>query len=641
MSNTIQSIERNLNAAQAEKRFSRQEQAQVTSQKELDEIFSALLELGIEDVQLSSPAPREISELNEEESKIASARFRNMSASWKTFKKTEKLKEKLTIQLFRLQLQSKEENNPTAYAVQIDTINRAIDAIDTKINGELSTNPELYYAYHLNQLKDYKKQAEEGIVYTPYVNAQKAEIIEALKANQNIFIHGPFGSGKTDIAIAAAREYAQMLRDEEDKKTTKNVSKINVSNKIEPELETISEYSKIAKIDTSKPAEVVGADGDRFHIDLNGNKIEPIVLSGYRDIESHEIFGQPKLKVNEKGDTYSEFDFGPVYQAIELGLPLIIDEINSIPHTTLIALNFILEQGKRPGAIVNVKEDNGRQIVSKAGFCVIATGNLPDETGNNNIIGRQEMDAAGLSRFGKKIAHGFLPQSQEANREDGVLDRTGNELFEILMSKVVDSKVYAKLHPQAIEDLWKFTAFSSLIQDVYSGKNNDFKINYRQQDIAAVELIKGFSISWREINTVMNTWLASGCTVSLGSVIHGFVSEIPNNAAKEALGSVLDGKYDLIVDKASYNTDELVEYGPRDIIDLIYGDGPERTQESLAPYLKERVKVESSGAEIDPKILETVARLEMIVKNYEARLQEFEGNFEILCGAKIDEYTNV
>jgi MoxR-like ATPase len=584
MNNSINTIETNLNTVQSVKYFAKQEGIKVAYEQDLNELYTSLMTLGYEDMQLPSPE-RETIELTEEESKVASARFRNMYSSWKTYKKTEAIKEKLNIQLFRLQLQSREEGNPTKYAVQIAGINKTLDTIETKINTEIGSNPELYYAYHLDKLKGYKEQGEEGIVYTPYVNAQKEQIIEALKANQNIFIHGPFGSGKTDIAIAAAREYAQMLRNEEE------------------------------------------------------NKIEPIVLSGYRDIESHEIFGQPKLKVDTNGNTYSEFDFGPVYRAIELGLPLIIDEYNSIPHSTLISLNFILEQGKRQGAIVNIKEDNGRQIVSKAGFCVIATGNLPDETGNNNIIGRQEMDAAGISRFGKKIEHSFLPQSKESNREDGVLDRTGNELFEILMSKVVDDKVYAKLHPQAIEDLYKFSAFSSLIQDIYSGKS-DFKTNYNGQDIAAIELIKGFSISWREINTVMNSWLASGCTTSLGSVIHGFVSEIPNEVAKDTLSTILKNKYDLVTDKISYNTDELVEYGPRDIIDLVYSDGPERTEESLAPFLSEKIKFESVGAEINPETLELLSTLEKQIEQNKVRLAEFEKNFEILCGSKLDEYAD-
>jgi MoxR-like ATPase len=629
MNNSLSTIERNLNSAQIDKHFAR-DKGSVSDQKELDKLYTSLKELGIEDIEPKYTA-NEVVELDTEEKQIASARFRNLAASWREFRKTEKLKEKLSIQLFRLQLQSKEEKNPTRYAREIATLNTALERVNTKVDAEIDTNPELYYAYHLDKLKGYKDQAETGIVYSPYVNAQKAEIIEALKANQNIFIHGPFGSGKTDIAIAAAREYAQLLRDEE----------IDRLGKKTDELRKGESHQEILEFVANAPAQVEHKDDKIFNIDLEGNKlVEPIILSGYRDIESHEIFGQPKLKVDEKGNTYSEYDFGPVYQAIEKGVPLIIDEGNSIPHTTMIALNFILAQGRRPGAIVNVKEDNGRQIVSKAGFCVIMTGNLADETGYNNIVGRQEQDAAGLSRFGKKIAHGFLPQSQEANRQDGVLNRTGNELFEILVSKVVDDRVYAKMHPQAMEDLWKFAAFSSLIQDVYSGNNDDFVVNYKGTDIKAIELIKGFSISWREINTIMDTWLASGCTNSLGNVIHKFISEIPSKSAKEALGTILDSKYDLVDDKIPYNTDELIEYGPRDIIDLVYGDGPERTPESLEPYMTTQIKPEAEASEINFEILEKMAQLERIINEKELRLAEFEENFEILCGSKVDDFAN-
>jgi MoxR-like ATPase len=587
MKNTINTIEKNLDAAQAKKYFNKQEASKNPNQLELDELNLALKELGIENELPASESHEEIT-LTDEESKIASARFRNLFVSWKQFKKTEKIKEKLSTKLFSLQSISKEENNPTKYAVEINKIKVLIDQIDTKINQEIDINPELYYAYHLKGLKNYKKQSENGLVYTPYVNSQKEEVVQSLKENQNIFIHGPFGSGKTDIAIAAAREYISLSRRE-------------------------AELKEGLELEES----------------------EPIVLSGYRDIESHEIFGQPKLKVDENGKTYSEFDFGPVYQAIEKGLPLIIDEINSIPHSTLISLNFILEQAKHPGAIVNVKEDNGRKIISKVGFCVIATGNLPDETGFNNIIGRQEQDAAGLSRFGKKIAHGFLPQSQEADRENGVLSRTGNELYEILVSKIVNDKVYAKLHPQALEDLWKFAAFSSKIQDAYSGNTED-TIDFEGQQISISELIKGFSISWREINTVMKTWLASGCTTNLGNIIHTFVSEIPNKVAKQTLHTILEAIYDLTDNNESYNSDEMIKYGPRDIINIIYGEGPERTSESLAPYTNTKIEVESLKNQVDNEATTAIAELEKIKNQYQLRLDEFENNFTLLCSSNID-----
>jgi MoxR-like ATPase len=581
MNNSLNTIESNLNTISAEKYFIKQEKQNEVSNNEMDNLSNSLKELGFEGLDLENNS-RSTPELTIEEKTVATARFRNMYSSWKIYKKTQNIKENLDVQLFNLQNISQKEKNPTKYAKQIAKLNNALDIIETKINSEINSNPELFYTYHLDKLKNYKKQTENGLIYTDYVKSQKSKIVEALKENQNIFIHGPFGSGKTDIAIASAKEYLQLLG-----------------------------------------------------VNEEATEKEPIVLSGYRDIESHEIFGQPKLKVDKKGKTYSEFDFGPVYQAVEKGVPLIIDEYNSIPHSTLISLNFILEQGKRPGSVVNVKEDNGRQIISKEGFCVIATGNLPDETGNNNIIGRQDIDAAGLSRFGKKIEHGFLPQSQEALLEDGVLNRTGNELFEILMSKVVDNKIYAKLNPEAIEDLYKFAAFSSLIQDVYSGKS-DFTVNFQGQDIEAIELIKGFSISWREINTIMKSWSATGCTAKLGGIISGFINEIPNKVAKEALADILMVKYDFNLENGFYDVDGLVEYGPRDIINKVYGDGPERTQESLAPFLSSKeVKVEAETSEINQGSMEKLSEIEEFINEHKSTLKEFEEAFEILCGDKV------
>ena len=79
------------------------------------------------------------------------------------------------------------------------------------------------------------------------------------------------------------------------------------------------------------------------------------------------------------------------------GRPVIIDEVNAIPHELLISMNHVLT--RKVGDEVNVQQNSGSAITIKDGYGVMMTGNL--NQGDERYVDRQDMDPAFLSRVYK------------------------------------------------------------------------------------------------------------------------------------------------------------------------------------------------------------------------------------------------
>ena len=626
---------------------------------EIGDIFGELSTLGVDISEFDlNPAEAEELELSAAEEALVHQRRKQLLGTWRKYKQRAKLIDSLhaytekgrqapslTGKLEEI-AQKKSGGDEKDYSTQVLALKKMIAKLEAEIESEIDTEYVFHYAYLYKRLKDYKRQARtQGIIETPYVATQKEAVTKALRDGQNIFMHGAFGTGKTDIAILAATEYtAEKVKRE---KTEIETLLRGLFKKL-PKL-TRENVSKIQRQLAAKPEgkfERYRQAAGRYLelLDLNP---APLVLSGYKDMESFEMFGQPNLKseavTNEvTGEItmmqVTEFDLGAVYQALEQGRVLVIDEMNTIPQRLLSRLNYILEQGRKEGAVVNVQEDNGRTIVSK-GIRVIATGNLPDETGRNQIVGRADLDAATLSRFGKKIEHGFLPQSTLGEREDGVVDRHGNELFEVLMARVTDSKGYARLSTEAVEDLWKFTAFAATIQNIYSGQSQE-KVNIDGHDVSAAEQLKGYSVSWREINAIMNEWVASSHTERLSGLLYEYIDSIPAPRAKDTFEQLLEVNIGLERQTGSYSESTILEYGPKEILDLVYGEAPEASAVELpdletAPQLAPESDAEG-GIDLEVENLE-LSELEGQILNLLERetevINQMERDVDDLCGS--------
>ena len=179
-------------------------------------------------------------------------------------------------------------------------------------------------------------------------------------------------------------------------------------------------------------------------------------------------------EVHNKLDTgnTTEFEYGPVYKAMEEGKVLVIDEVNAIPHETLICLNDILASVRMaPGKNTVVLHHNGgKKVVAKPGFNIVCTGNLNTQT-NSSYVGRKSLDPAFLNRF-TKMGYDYVPQSTEGGLDEVSME---DELFHILLAMVMDRRGNIDIPKGSIEKIWELAKATRTLQESFSGKRGDLK----------------------------------------------------------------------------------------------------------------------------------------------------------------------
>lgn len=418
----------------------------------------------------------------------------------------------------------------------------------------LKLNPEAYFGLHLKQLKEYKKELEEGkIVETDYVKEQMEDIAVHLRANKPVLIYGHLGSGKSELAMHAAKK-------------------------------------------------------------ITGK--EALIISGSKNISQAEFYGHQILTVDEKtGSTKSDFFMGPIYQAMEEGKIVIIDEVNAIPHEVLISLNHILT--RKAGDRINIQQDSGREIEIKDGFGIIMTGNL--NQGQEKYIDRQDMDPAFLSRL-HKIEYDYLPQSIEGTLES----ETGreNELFQLLLANVMDKNGNMEIPEDSPRKLWNLAKSARLIQNVFAGKEIDGAYYFREAGgRAAKYFLQESVLSIRALENIISQWKSEGYEKELDYYIYNnFVKEGTVDSDRAYLYQVLKDQFGFFKSDGweqnpDYGTGGIVNsfeikspknkpaarkfFGPRETAEFAFGKAPERIE-----WPKDLSAENLQENEINPEIME-------------------------------------
>ncbi len=544
-----------------------------SSLKELNDEFNVVLSFRNKSNTLRTSIAKP--NLNPEQQQVKKARQASLREGMEKIHELENLKGKYLKALLEIKKASKEIQSPTAMFGETSDITKKISMIERYLNVLIETNNEAYYGFYLSKLKGYKSASNKSrIVETNYVVAKEDEVLTGLTNEARLLIHGPFGSGKTDMAIEAAYKYHKLLFGKTDRDSKfEVVEEENINYKYLQEYynNDIPEFSqdeldKFLESGNLHPEDEETETLPKVKESTKESQQPFLLVRGSGRTEISDFTGVFELIPDGKGAMESKFRLGALYRAIQDGLVLIIDEFNAIPPAVLFSLNDILQRAK-VGSTVEVQENPGQRITVKEGFGIIFTGNLPSES--NGVVGRQVQDAAFLSRF-EPIEYGFLPQSKENDISKVDVSLGGNEIWEVMMSKIVDRNGFARLVPNAIEDIWKFAAFSSYIQGIYSGSIND-TVPVDGEQIVASEVIKGNSISWREINRIFQKWINSGCVEKLGSVIHRQLDTITDPTARNALKQLLESKYGMSQKQANYDMQYSSHYTPREIVDRVFG----------------------------------------------------------------------
>ena len=450
----------------------------------------------------------------------------------------------------------------------------------------LENEPEafLYAAYE--KIRNLKKSFDQSgqIVETPYVKGMMERVAESLDQNNHVFIHGELGSGKSELAKhisrrVLARDYLE--RWENGDKAT--------GIKAHPEPKA-ADYEKD---DDDKDDD---AAKDEYRKDLNSwlkereSAAEPYLISGHRQIEIETFLGgikieriqkmTPEEQVQFKKEKLTDYErqcqkeepniakdkvkadlkmyekaldmflenpvetkgyLGMFYKAMSEGKPIIIDEMNAIPHHILIMLNDLLT--KRPGEIVKPMVDDLPTFKVQKGFYVLATGNWKPE--NGLYVGREKIDAAFLSRF-DLVNYDYLPNATDFSslippqtEEEIIAQRAAkqkNELFQMMMVRILDKNSGFTLpiektvttkdgktieYPSGEKQIFKLSAVARVLQNVFSGYDVDkaYWPTFTGAESNPTELLKENVLSLRHLIPIVDSWKKDGLARPLDDYI--------------------------------------------------------------------------------------------------------------------------
>ncbi|HOE18675.1 MAG TPA: AAA family ATPase [Syntrophorhabdaceae bacterium] len=330
--------------------------------------------------------------------------------------------------------------------------------------GELTGSEEVYYETKRRELLGYRRQLlNGGFVETPSIREEVMKIVSHSQLGIPVLLRGHLGAGKTEVALHVARKYFGC----------------------EPEF--ISGSEEATKYDIYGRTQIgVRPQKDRIR-EFEHHMREYVKWNPDAPKEElKEVEKQYYQAIVVKGLTISFFQYGPLVRAMRDGKPLIIDEMDGIPHSIIMRLNHVLT--RRAGDTVKVQENGGGDIIVKKGFAVLATANIKSAR-----YKREELDAAFLSRWWSNDIK-YTPQ---------------HETYQILVASLLDRRGNLQIKgPEDLDDLKRLTEAAAEIQRIFTGEHMDY---FGEGADAAREIpasLKKSVLSLRHLWNIVRPWKA-------------------------------------------------------------------------------------------------------------------------------------
>ncbi len=495
----------------------------------------------------------------------------NLIRAIRQYREYERTEEQLRIRETQMKLsvdRAKRSGEPTVGKEKVlDRIRGEIEEITVAKQMQLNENPEAFYGVHLLELKREKEAYEhETIVELPSVKENIDDIVSHLRGGEPVLLYGHYGTGKTELAMHVARKYLKK-------------DALVISGSKDTSLADLYGHH-VLKIDKTE-ADELQVFMDKVEHEYNAWTTSNPSASEEDKDRAHERILQTYLTTLGTG-TVTEFMLGKVNQAIVEDRPIIIDEVNAIPHETLISLNHLLT--RRVGTKMQLQRDSNREVVIGEGYNVIMTGNLG--RGEDKYVDRQQMDPAFLSRAYKKEID-YLPQTRE-----GTLREAGghNELFRLMVARLMDRHGNLEIPQESIDKLWDFAKVCRVFQDAFAGKNLGNAFYKRVAGGPAKPYFLQESVpSHREIRRVLDQWQREDFKHELDYYIwREFFSQSMNQADREYMYQIMHEIYgffdssvysNIVAENSVKNAPLSLQkefYGPRQTVGFVFGEGPTR-----------------------------------------------------------------
>lgn len=520
-----------------------------------------------------------------------------------------------------------------------DEIAKNIPDFEDAIQELSNSSPEAYTAIHGSELRENIKNRDDGwMMETPYVKEHMDRLVKNMNMGKPTFIHGHLGSGKTELAITAAKEF--MISRAAKSEAIHRMIEYKNNHEVQNNEELVERLGKFYQrsYDSLKKRAAEG-DSDEF---------SPLIVSGSGDMTTADLFLDKSLKLTKYNgtdtaghkDQYDEtFEkwkeshqknyeglsdeertareakdseeffklyvaehqaYGtevemiakPLLQAIEEGRPIILDEVNAIPTAVLISLNDILQ--RRPGDTCYVP---GRgQVEIQDGFSITMTANL--STNSVDYGGTNDLNPAFLSRP-DVFEYSYLPQN-ESGRLDEQEDMPKNQLFQVMITYLTDRQGNLELPEidESVDKLFRLAQFAHQTQQIFAGKNIE-SASYASQSGDEVDVkLDNSVLSVRNVLRVLEKW-NKGESMDLDKALwEGFISGIVDAEEQHAflklaqnygffskqsgwkLDAIKQGALvnfeDIYPEKYEFMRSPMEVYTMTDTVNLIYGNGPER-----------------------------------------------------------------
>jgi MoxR-like ATPase len=556
------------------------------------------------------------------------------------------------------------------------------EALVSKRKKMVENNPEAFVYYYGMQLKQMREGLGNGeIIETPYVKSKIERITESVAIGRPVFVHGELGSGKTELAKHISRKYLSKdhLSDWEQKNPKpKDKAKLVewmsmretetepllISGSRDMTSEQIIGARSIKKGETLSPEDQIKLIDNRWqdYIKSSGNKVD--------NPETKQMFFD-SYKEALKSPVLVEVTLGPLMKAMQEGRPLIIDEMNAIPHHLLIMMNDLLT--RKPGDMITPLVPGAESFRIKKGFCVLATGNYKPEDGVF-YVGRQPVDAAFLSRF-DLVKYDYLPNNlinepEGLNPEEQRNFRAENELTQMLIVRLLNKDLSGDLPEWVFKQVGNLARVARMVQDVFSGvKDQDIPLaDDGANQLPASDVLKENVLSIRHLLPILDKWKANGFTKELDVYIYDEYINRSGARPKEKLylyklmktvGGFFDdgvgwpelGKTQEIL---NFKTDGLVNFKPEvrsfnqvEVIQNLFGEKPELLEVKKKFTDPENYGIsssEKSGSEEvvnDSEFLERISTLMEVASIINADLNDGVKNYEDflkLLGQSRDEF---
>lgn len=564
--------------------------------------------------------------------------------------KREQLSLELLLSEAEAQARRHGESRVSSRSEVTDRLRSRIKKGEEQIEKLAEQSPESYVVVHGFEFRDLVHQIAHGeIARTPYVERNLKRVEDNMAEGRPTFLHGHLGSGKTELAIAAAKHsaIARVTRAEafEEYKAFCDAN---------PEASGQEKRDALARAYRRRYAyherNLQSGKEDLVRGEKEGEGLSaverymPLIISGSKDLTSQDMFTDKTLKVarfdskplmehvseiesqmreweeqnpeaakdptsraeaaqrilemykqeHQAFGTQVEIVKKEILRGVEEGRPVIIDEANAIPSAILISLNDLLQ--RRPGDQCYIP--GAGSITIAEGFSLTLTGNL--STGSVTYGGTGELNPAFLSRL-DIIEHDYLPMSSEGSFEDMGENLDKNELFKVVIAYLADKDGNLALPEmeKTLSKLFRLSQLAHQTQIVFEGKANESNMLQSDSGDDVKPELKQSVLSIRNLLNVLKKW-DKGSEMDLDTALwEGFVGSIANaddrnmviamaiqsgffsqsggwEARVKECGSGLTTLEEMHPGAFDYEAKPLETYDLRKVVDMLYGQRPER-----------------------------------------------------------------